>query len=253
MISSDAMNRLEDLSAGRALGMLDEAENFELVRLLEDLGMPEDFSFEMIAASLEIAALETAGTSSLPGGVAKRLHAWADDLHTRQAVLVPIVPAWRRWAGNPFLGWAAAGIVALIAIKSSNPNSPEDPLQADASFRESAKDLIEWKFSGLGEYADSGGTVIWSDRSQKGYMTLNGIPVNNPAREQYQLWIVDPKRDEAPVDGGVFDIAAKATKVVIPIHAKLALTNPQAFVITIEQPGGVVKSKQERVVALAKG
>ena len=36
------------------------------------------------------------------------------------------------------------------------------------------------------------------------------------------------------------------------IAAKLALTNPQAFVITLEQPGGVVKSKQEKVVALAK-
>jgi hypothetical protein len=55
---------------------------------------------------------------------------------------------------------------------------------------------------------------------------------------------VDPKRDEAPVDG---------SPVVIPISAKLALSNPQASVITLEQPGGVMKSKQEKVVALAKG
>jgi hypothetical protein len=40
--------------------------------------------------------------------------------------------------------------------------------------------------------------------------------------------------------------------VVVPIVAKLALNKPQAFVITREQPGGVVKSKQEVVVALAK-
>jgi len=33
---------------------------------------------------------------------------------------------------------------------------------------------------------------------------------------------------------------------------KLALSKSQAFVITLEHPGGVVKSKQEHLVALAK-
>ena len=83
-------------------------------------------------------------------------------------------------------------------------------------------------------------------------MTLTGIPINDPKKSQYQLWIVDPKRDEAPVDGGVFDIPTDGSPIVIPIVAKLALTQPQVFVITLEQPGGVVKSKQEQVVALAK-
>ena len=83
-------------------------------------------------------------------------------------------------------------------------------------------------------------------------MTLSNIPANDPTKRQYQLWIVDPARDEIPVDGGVFDIPAGASAVVIPINAKLAVRNPAAFVITLEQPGGVVKSKQEVVVALAK-
>jgi anti-sigma-K factor RskA len=101
--------------------------------------------------------------------------------------------------------------------------------------------------------ANAGGKVIWSDQLQQGYMTLSGIPANDPKQAQYQLWIVDPKRDEAPIDGGVFDIPAGGATVVIPILAKLSLTQPQAFVITLEQPGGVVKSKQLRPVALAKG
>ena len=50
----------------------------------------------------------------------------------------------------------------------------------------------------------------------------------------------------------VFDIPRDGTPAVIPIAAKLPLSKPQAFVITLEQPGGVVKSKQEKVVALAK-
>ncbi len=39
---------------------------------------------------------------------------------------------------------------------------------------------------------------------------------------------------------------------IIPIRNPLVVTNPRAFVITLEQPGGVVGSKQEVVVALAK-
>ena len=96
--------------------------------------------------------------------------------------------------------------------------------------------------------------MIWSDSQQRGYMILDGIPSNDPRQAQYQLWIVDPARDaDAPVDGGVFDIPRDASRAVIPITAKLPIGNPQAFVITLEQPGGVVKSKQETVVALAKG
>ena len=76
-------------------------------------------------------------------------------------------------------------------------------------------------------------------------MSLTNLPVNDPKSKQYQLWIVDPARDEKPVDGGVFDITASEGEVIIPIRNPLAVTNPQAFVITLEQPGGVVVSKQE--------
>lgn len=135
----------------------------------------------------------------------------------------------------------------------SNRDPRVTSVQAEAKLRLEARDLIVREFSGLGNFKDAGGKVIWSDQSQHGYMTLSGIPTNDPKKAQYQLWIVDPKRDEAPIDGGVFDIPSDGSPVVIPIVAKLALSHPQAFVITLEQPGGVVKSKQEKVVALAKG
>ena len=96
------------------------------------------------------------------------------------------------------------------------------------------------------------GEVIWNDEKQEGYMSLENLAVNDPTKTQYQLWIVDPERDELPVDGGVFDITQKDGTQIIPIRNALAITKPVAFVITLEQPGGVVKSKQEIVVALAK-
>ena len=96
------------------------------------------------------------------------------------------------------------------------------------------------------------GEVVWNDERQEGYMSLVNLPVNDPTKNQYQLWIVDPKRDEIPVDGGVFDIPAGSETAVIPIRNALQVSKPTVFVITLEQPGGVVKSKQEVVVALAK-
>ena len=96
------------------------------------------------------------------------------------------------------------------------------------------------------------GEVIWNDEKQEGYMSLENLAVNDPTKNQYQLWIVDPERDDLPVDGGVFDITQKDGKSIIPIRNALAINKPVAFVITLEQPGGVVKSKQEVVVALAK-
>ena len=101
-------------------------------------------------------------------------------------------------------------------------------------------------------YAGLSGEVIWNDEKQEGYMSLENLVVNDPTINQYQLWIVDPERDEFPVDGGVFDITQKDGKQIIPIRNALAINKPVAFVITLEQPGGVVKSKQEVVVALAK-
>jgi hypothetical protein len=56
------------------------------------------------------------------------------------------------------------------------------------------------------------------------------------------------------VDGGVFNTpqASVMGDVIIPFEAKLPVGKPAAFVVTVEQPGGVVVSKQERVLALAQ-
>ncbi|MEM9364351.1 MAG: anti-sigma factor [Planctomycetota bacterium] len=95
------------------------------------------------------------------------------------------------------------------------------------------------------------GDVVWDTESQTGYMRFVGLPINDPSKQQYQLWIIDPDRDEEPVDGGVFDSTSDG-ELVVAIDAKLRVVNPQAFAITIEQPGGVVVSTQERLPLLAK-
>ena len=126
-------------------------------------------------------------------------------------------------------------------------------LQKFESLIQDESDTQRLEFASASDpYNGLSGEVIWNDEKQQGYMSLENLAVNDPTQNQYQLWIVDPERDELPVDGGVFDITEKDGKQIIPIRNALAINKPVAFVITLEQPGGVVKSKQEIVVALAK-
>ena len=126
-------------------------------------------------------------------------------------------------------------------------------LQKFESLIQDESDTQRLEFASASDsYKGLSGEVIWNDEKQEGYMSLENLAVNDPTINQYQLWIVDPERDELPVDGGVFDITQKDGKSIIPIRNALVINKPVAFVITLEQPGGVVKSKQEIVVALAK-
>jgi Anti-sigma-K factor rskA len=95
------------------------------------------------------------------------------------------------------------------------------------------------------------GDVVWDPATQRGFLHFAGLAPNDPAIHQYQIWIFDAGRDKRyPVDGGVFDVPANASEVVIPIRASLMVRKPAAFAVTVEKPGGVVVSGREHVVAL---
>ena len=102
------------------------------------------------------------------------------------------------------------------------------------------------------EMKNVSGDIVWSDTMQTGYMRFRGLPVNDKAKETYQLWIFDETQDEkTPIDGGTFDVDQNG-EVIVPIRAKLRPKNPKMFAVTVEKPGGVVVSKREKVAALAK-
>lgn len=254
MNPSDPKIRFDELSAGRAFGDLSLEEERELDALCLKLGVLPDESLEALAAQLEIEA-RLAHPEPMPETLSRRLHQWvaASRPAAPSGLIRPQVSAWRRVLAHPLAGWAAAAAAIAFAWISPRGETSFSPSVAENLLRSNANDLIERRFSGLGDFQQAAGTVLWSDSLQQGIMKLTGIPANDPSKAQYQLWIVDPKRDaDAPVDGGVFDIPAGNASVTVPISAKLTLSNPKAFVITLEQPGGVVKSKQEKVVALAK-
>ena len=87
---------------------------------------------------------------------------------------------------------------------------------------------------------------------QQGFLNLSGLDINDPTRSQYQLWAFDSGRTEKyPVDCGVFDIVVDGP-LVMPISAKLFIKQAFQFAVTEEEPGGVVVSDRQEVVALAQ-
>jgi len=108
-----------------------------------------------------------------------------------------------------------------------------------------------WAWGGAAEMAS--GDVVWDERSQRGFLRLHGFVPNDPERAQYQLWIFDAARDDRyPVDGGVFDVPPGHDEIIVPMHPTLTVSRAAAFAITVEQPGGVMVSGREKVVAFAK-
>ncbi|MEM7599852.1 MAG: anti-sigma factor [Verrucomicrobiota bacterium] len=259
MNSKNDQERFEWLDAGRALGDLTAEEHAEWESLSEtgggekDSSDPPEVSLDAIVASLELGLSPEA---SLPQDLEKQISSSVEDFSSGvtgdsdRNVIRP--PFWRK----PALGWAAAALLAamLFIQMIGNPLRDEVSVSALVEAVEGDPNLLRRSFTSTDETGDTVGEVIWSDAQQQGVMLLSGLVANDPQISQYQLWIVDPNRDDThPVDGGVFDISPDlAGSLAVPIVAKLPITEPAAFVITVEQPGGVVVSKQEQVVAIAK-
>lgn len=95
------------------------------------------------------------------------------------------------------------------------------------------------------------GDVVWDPETQTGFLHFVGLAPNDPQVRQYQLWIFDGGRDKRyPVDGGVFDVPANSSEVVIPIRAELPIRQLAAFAVTVEKPGGAVVSSRDHVIVL---
>lgn len=159
-------------------------------------------------------------------------------------------------------GWAAAAALLVglltatrrISELESGTAEVQSPATRMSQLLLSAPDVVDVAWAPLGGGAPMKGGVIWSDAENEGYMKFRGLPVNDPASSQYQLWIfrgTDPSAEPHPVDGGVFDIT-ESGEVVIPISAKLAVGEAGIFAVTVEKPGGVVVSEREQIVALAQ-
>ncbi len=264
-------NRLYELLADEASASLESSDTAELTRLLvQNPDFPRDGILQA-AALAQVAILRRTGSDRMPAGLRERLASQGEALVLRRRGPGPVprlvkndsdpttagattvrattasVRAAQRWSPVSGFGWALAAMLAVAFVVVRNEPAAISPVADVAATRASlvneAPDVITlpWAPPTEAGYEKVTGDVVWSQSRQQGYLRLANMPVNDPARRQYQLWIVDPDRDKNPVDGGVFNVSATG-EVLIPIQAKLQIRSPKAFAITAEQPGGVVVS-----------
>lgn len=272
------MNELEkekmlDLLIAQATGGLSEEELKELQKLEQEF--PElagDDSFELAAASFSIANLDT--SEPMPAHLESKILADADKFFVSEKAGTKDEEFQKTFAFEPpkrsalqWLGWAFAAL-ACIALAINvwttrlNPRveriyvqatpTPTPPASQQLEQLLAASDTVKTNLTNPKNPNEILGDVVWSDSAQKGFVRLRGVPVNDKTREQYQLWIFAANQDQkTPVDGGVFDVN-DAGEVIIPIDAKIKVQNPAVFAVTAEKPGGVVVSRQEKVMAIGK-
>jgi hypothetical protein len=156
-----------------------------------------------------------------------------------------------------WLSWGIAGFFLLLALLGWWPRlfsaavsvEKKAPVQMREEFIESAKDIVimQWRAPEGSDESNITGTVAWSSTAQQGYIMLNNLPANNPAEQQYQLWIIDSARsDQYPVSGAVFNASGDTlTALIKPI---LFIDQPKQFTITLESAGGVVVSDAQALL-----
>jgi hypothetical protein len=262
-----------DLLCKKAVYGLNEQEELELAELQREAGVADEaLSFELTAAA--IGTIGTDANAEMPAALREKILADASQyFQTAQepapAVRVPVADeatsgSWFNWLGWAFaaVAFAALGLNFYYTRPSEivkGPPATPTPVEklTPAQMRErlisTGQDLARGTLGpGKMNELKPTGDVVWSDTAQAGYIRVSGLPKNDPTKETYQIWIVAENQDpKTPVDGGTFDINADG-EVIIPITPKVRALNPAAFAITIEKPGGVPVSKQERVPALAK-
>ncbi|HEX3480250.1 MAG TPA: anti-sigma factor [Kofleriaceae bacterium] len=194
----------------------------------------------------------TAPVAPTPPFASASPHAPVDPVR-REAPVVPLARPRRR---RPAFAWlaAAASLVLVVGawwLLRGRPAPTASAARADLLAATSDATQLAWHPTR--EAPGTSGDVVWSPSTQRGFMRFVGLPPNDPAKTQYQLWIFDRQRDQAyPVDGGVFDVSSTG-EVVVPITAKLRVGDATLFAVTVERPGGVVVSRREHIVVTAGG
>ncbi|MEQ9096566.1 MAG: anti-sigma factor [Phycisphaerales bacterium] len=100
------------------------------------------------------------------------------------------------------------------------------------------------------EQQDVRGDVVWNDELEQGYLRFVNLDVNDPTKEQYQVWVIDDRGMEQKVSGGVFNATADG-EVIVPIDPALDLGRVALFAVTVEEPGGIMVPDLRRRVVVA--
>lgn len=262
--------RLAGFAADRALfGGSATIEELELATEIDLDLASEEHAFEQCVALLAEASIGST-LEQPPPDVTARLHALCNAIHQPhrlegvdpQATQVRSIQpqATQPPSRQPRFDWlAAAACTALgagvtFALLRPRDGSLDTANVDPASFLRAHPSAVHWPWTGTEDNRVVGrvaGEAYFDPTTNEGLLIIEGLAPNDPTIEQYQLWIFDAARDERyPVDGGIFNVAPGAPTRV-PVIAKLPVSSPKLFAVTVEKPGGAVVSER-RVALIAK-
>ena len=280
---------ITDLIIERATCGLSAADQKRLDQLIgsspdPDAALRTAEQFELSIAALELSQLNKASAEHdhlLSDALQEKIRLQSTDVvnsfassNDNQQVLRDVSTR-RRPVWKDVLVWtvAAASLLALalfirqstdpdqvapenIAVNELEPSIDlvEDIMPNDELMKKflgsSPEDLLTLSWTPVDNKSVTG-EVFWSDQRQTGFMTLNGMEINDPQQKQYQVWIYDTEANEQrPVNGGVFDVS-KTGRYIVPIAPLSPVKEAVQFAITSEQPGGVEVSDRKRVSSVA--
>jgi len=262
---SAGCERLQELLADRAafgLSVEEEKELQDLLRLNPDVDVDE---LDRLATLLDLSEC-AADLPPPPPAVVSRARSQAPRAVPASPPGVPRSRVQKR----ELLAWLTAAACLLLAVYSWTTRKPDTPsptpgrdpspiakrdsdtepvtpkvvstlAQQRDELLASSEGVLHIRLADRVDPADPNvsGDIVWSHSQQRGYLRLRGLPSNDPAKSQYQIWLVEasPMRTET-VNGGVFDVAQQSRDLIVPIRAEHFVNQPNMFVISIEPPGG---------------
>lgn len=209
----------------------------------------DDEQHEAEAAAALYALAQIDEFEPLPDDIAARVLAHAPQ---PAAAAAPAAAPRRPWWASVGLAWGSATFASLVAVALALRllTLPPAAEPGRIALQTPAHYALQPGPDAAGQAVR--GEVVWDPSKSGGYVKLSGLPVNDPKREQYQLWIFDGTRDQRyPVDGGVFNVTRDG-EVELWIRVPIPVRDAAMFAVTVEQSGGTVVSDRGRIVALAK-
>lgn len=227
---------------------------------------PDVEAAEAAAAAYDLACMDDRA-DAMPAGLAERIRVAAELTDAAagpadaRVVSLPTARQRTQRRRGAAMAWLAVAATLVIAVAGWWPRlapltAPDTTIDLAAerdALIANAEQLIRVPLSGTDDPAgtNAAGELVFDPATQRGFITVRNLAANQPTVSQYQLWIFDAARKPHPVDGGVFDVD-DPQQAVIDFQAKLPVADPHLFAITVEQPGGVVVSDQERIAVVGK-
>ena len=255
MCSSDK-ELLLDLLIMQSTQGISAQENKELQRLIKENPEYNNYEFDEIAslAHMSYHLNDNRSHEVLPSELKSNILNSYTQIDLFSIYKIKINEFVRSLFYQPVYAWALTVLLSvglsfsMIEFKNYNSDFRYLPLER-ILLQSTSSDLVEYPwYSKKSDFAMAKGDIVWSNKSQKGFIKISGMPINDPSINQYQIWIIDPVKYKQPVDGGIFNINAIDKDIIIPINPKLPILNAKGFAITLEQPGGVVVSSQELIL-----